>query len=386
MKKSGLLAFIICMAITVFAGTTITDKLKLRKNGVIEFEGATNNNFETTLSLVDPTADNQILFKDASGTVAFLSDISCGTVSGSGTGGRISIWTGCGASTVLGDSFIRQACGDVLFDDGVNDILTFDFTTNPTGAITWTLGNVSGVPAIDNGIAACDFVIGTATDGELIGSQWAACGNNLVQKNTGSVVKTGRVGCNFSLDYFDFRTDDLVRFRINNNVIVDLGATGFDFFTTDTRDFKIQSPTFPFITLNKTNGCDFNWDIRTCNIGTTNRAGQLPDMNGTFAMWEKSTQTLTADCTVITITSSYLELSSDSATATDRTFTISTTGLVPGQEFSLGWQGGFKGELENTGIMSLTGTWLPDDEDVVPLIFDGTNIRENGSRAANRDH
>lgn len=110
------------MAITVFAGTTITDKLKLRKNGVIEFEGATNNNFETTLSLVDPTADNQILFKDESGTVAFLSDLSGGSVSGSGTGGTISVWTGCGASTVLGDSPLTISGCQTLFPNGTGAI------------------------------------------------------------------------------------------------------------------------------------------------------------------------------------------------------------------------------------------------------------------------
>ena len=127
-------------------------------------------------------------------------------------------------------------------------------------------------------------------------------------------------------------------------------------------------------------------EIDTANL-TGIRSLEWPDIdNATISVWSKVTQNLTADDTVLIITSSYLELSSDSATATDRTVTISTSGLVAGQEFSLGWQGPNKGELENTGIMSLTATWLPDDEDVIPLIFDGTNIRENGIRAANRDH
>ena len=51
------------------------------KNAIIPgtsiiIEGATNNDFETTLSVADPTADRTIVFPDESGTVALLSDVS----------------------------------------------------------------------------------------------------------------------------------------------------------------------------------------------------------------------------------------------------------------------------------------------------------------------
>ena len=42
----------------------------------ITFEGATANDFETTLAVTDPTADRTITFPDATGTVALTSDIS----------------------------------------------------------------------------------------------------------------------------------------------------------------------------------------------------------------------------------------------------------------------------------------------------------------------
>jgi hypothetical protein len=38
-------------------------------------EGATDNSFETTLTVIDPTADRTITFKNADGTVAFVTDI-----------------------------------------------------------------------------------------------------------------------------------------------------------------------------------------------------------------------------------------------------------------------------------------------------------------------
>ena len=45
-------------------------------SGNIVFEGATANDFETTVSVTDPTADRAIVFPDAGGTVALTSDIS----------------------------------------------------------------------------------------------------------------------------------------------------------------------------------------------------------------------------------------------------------------------------------------------------------------------
>ena len=45
-------------------------------SGNIVFEGSTANDFETTISVTDPTADRTIAFPDAGGTVALTSDIS----------------------------------------------------------------------------------------------------------------------------------------------------------------------------------------------------------------------------------------------------------------------------------------------------------------------
>jgi hypothetical protein len=42
----------------------------------ISFEGSTANDFETTLTVIDPTADRTITFPDASGTVALTSDVT----------------------------------------------------------------------------------------------------------------------------------------------------------------------------------------------------------------------------------------------------------------------------------------------------------------------
>lgn len=59
-------------------GGTLSGDLTLNDANLV-FEGATADDYETTLTVTDPTADRTITFKDASGTVAFISDLDDGT-------------------------------------------------------------------------------------------------------------------------------------------------------------------------------------------------------------------------------------------------------------------------------------------------------------------
>lgn len=61
------------------AGGTVTGQLLIGAAGSLVFEGATDNTFETTLAVTDPTADRTITFQNASGTVALTSDLNDGT-------------------------------------------------------------------------------------------------------------------------------------------------------------------------------------------------------------------------------------------------------------------------------------------------------------------
>ena len=51
-------------------------------NGTISFEGSTANDFETGITVTDPTTDRTITFPDATGTVALLSTLSIASGSG----------------------------------------------------------------------------------------------------------------------------------------------------------------------------------------------------------------------------------------------------------------------------------------------------------------
>jgi hypothetical protein len=61
------------------ANPIFTGDVTISTGGTLVLEGATDNEFETTLTVVDPTADRTVTFQDASGTVALTSDLDDGT-------------------------------------------------------------------------------------------------------------------------------------------------------------------------------------------------------------------------------------------------------------------------------------------------------------------
>lgn len=82
------------------ATTTNTTTLNVQEDGTITFEGATSDGFETTLTVVDPTADRTVTLPNASGTV--ITDSADQT------------------TTTLMTNKTNLASGDV---DGDNDVL-----------------------------------------------------------------------------------------------------------------------------------------------------------------------------------------------------------------------------------------------------------------------
>jgi hypothetical protein len=92
----------------------------------ITFEGATANDFETTLTMTDPTADRTITFPDATGTVALTSDIAV-TASSTNTFSNKSI--SLASNTVTGTTAeFNTALSDSNF-----------VTTGDTGSVTSTM-------------------------------------------------------------------------------------------------------------------------------------------------------------------------------------------------------------------------------------------------------
>jgi hypothetical protein len=62
--------------LTVSGTTTTINSTTINATTGIVFEGATANDFETTLTVTDPTADRTLTLPDATGTVALTSDVT----------------------------------------------------------------------------------------------------------------------------------------------------------------------------------------------------------------------------------------------------------------------------------------------------------------------
>lgn len=104
-------------------------------------------------------------------------------------------------------------------------------------------------------------------------------------------------------------------------------------------------------------------------------------VGGGFAT-TRTTVSLTADNQVVTTSNaSYIALSSNNATATNRTFVLSQ-GSVAGHRLTLEWVGTNAGELVDDSAVSgggnhrLSATWTPTQYDIIELIWNGTDWLE----------
>ena len=136
-------------AIPTFAG--------LNLNGNIVFEGATANDFETTLAITDPTSDRTITFPDLTGTVVTTGDTGSVTSLMSADGTIVN--ADVNASAAIAYSKLANAtAGQVLLG------------TTTTGVVTAT--TISGDITIDGAgvasISANSVALGTDTTGNYV--------------------------------------------------------------------------------------------------------------------------------------------------------------------------------------------------------------------------
>ena len=131
---------------TLNTTTTNATTLNVKEDGTIVFEGATDDGFETTLTVVDPTADRTVTFPNASGTV-IVSDSSTNV------------------TTLPDDLLIKD--GGTIGNASVADVLTLA----STGIVTFK----------DDIIIKDGGTIGSASDTDAI--TIAANGNITVNQN-----------------------------------------------------------------------------------------------------------------------------------------------------------------------------------------------------------
>ena len=103
-------------------GTSSFSNIEVKEDGNLTFEGATNDGFETTITVDDPTADRTIVFPDASGTVLMTGT----TIDGTDTSLLF------GDSSATADARLKfGASSDIqIYHDGTNS-----FIENKTGIL-----------------------------------------------------------------------------------------------------------------------------------------------------------------------------------------------------------------------------------------------------------
>jgi hypothetical protein len=102
----------------------------------IVFEGATANDFETTLAVTDPTADRTITLPDSTGTVVLADGSGNVTVSGN--------LTVSGTTTTINSTTINATTGIVFEGATANDFETTLTVTDPTADRTVTFQDATG--------------------------------------------------------------------------------------------------------------------------------------------------------------------------------------------------------------------------------------------------
>jgi hypothetical protein len=199
----------------------------------ISFEGATANEFETTLQVTDPTADRTITFKDETGTVAFTSDI---TVSASSTNTFSNKSIALGSNTVTGTiSEFNSALTDADFATiAGSETLTNKTLTTPVissitnGAATLTLPTSTGTIALTSDIPSLSGYVtesGTQTLTNKTITSPLVSGLSLTD---GSFVVEGATDNTFetTVQFTDPTVDRTITFPDVTGTVVTTGDTG----------------------------------------------------------------------------------------------------------------------------------------------------------------
>lgn len=116
------------------------DKNVIVPGASIIVEGATDNGFETTITVADPTADRTITFPDANGTVLLADGSGNITISGD--------LTVSGTTTTINSTTINATTGIVFEGPSLNAFETTVSVADPTADRTITFPDASGTVAL----------------------------------------------------------------------------------------------------------------------------------------------------------------------------------------------------------------------------------------------
>jgi hypothetical protein len=121
---------------------TYAGDLELKAGTDIIFEGSTANDFETTLTVTDPTADRNITLPDSTGTVALTSDLtSYITASSTDTLTNKTIDASSNTISNIGDSQLTTGIDAAKISSGSVSNTEFDYLDGVTSSIQTQIDN-----------------------------------------------------------------------------------------------------------------------------------------------------------------------------------------------------------------------------------------------------
>ena len=206
------------------AGGTVTGEILIGSTGSLAFEGSTDNDYETTLAVTDPTADNTITLPDVSGTVVTTGDTGSVTsamiADGTIVNGDISASAAISGSKIVAGT--TSVVGVVQLTDSTSSTSTttaatpnsvksaYDLANGKPGldtAQTWTKGQRGEVTALTDGATITpDFADSNNFSVTLGGNRTLANPTNLVAGQSGCIWITQSTGSHTLAygSYWDF--------------------------------------------------------------------------------------------------------------------------------------------------------------------------------------
>ncbi|MBU0667697.1 hypothetical protein KJ951_01165 [Patescibacteria group bacterium] len=190
-------------------GDAVTDTLTvtsvLQGLNALAFEGATADAYETTFAFTDPTADRTITFQNASGTVAFTSDIPAGSsLWEAGTNGTYeddaAVIVGIDQAETLANAGFTLAAGDLFVQDqlGVEGTIFTDSGLTVGASTTYADGSIttsSATSGFDINVSAAAGSV-DVTLGGAAGDDFTVDGTTLVVESDNNRVGIGTAAPN----------------------------------------------------------------------------------------------------------------------------------------------------------------------------------------------
>jgi hypothetical protein len=242
--------------LTVTGTTTTVDTVTMEAANAVIFEGATANDFETTLTVIDPTADRTINLPNVSGTLPVLAAVS--TTQVSSTPEELNILDG--ATVVVGEINALDLGATAVGNAIASKAVILDSNKDYTGIRNLTITGELDAATLD--ISGAIDVAGTANldvvdiDGAVdMASTLGVTG--VVTANAGVVVDNITIdGTEIDLSSGDLTVDVAGDIKLNaggGDIFLETAAATFGSLTNNSGNLIIKSGTTTAATFSGAN-------------------------------------------------------------------------------------------------------------------------------------